>query len=403
MMLKLAYRMITTVAPKALWKLTYNFGWKGMLSVQRYKKRLKQGVVFPPFLYLSITNTCNLKCTGCWVDVEAEASYIPLDELNRLINDAKAHGNNFFGILGGEPFMHPNLLELLEQHPDCYFQIFTNGQFINEKTAQRLRKVGNATLLISIEGTEFVSDDRRGGLNVLNHTLKGVDNALAAGIPTGVATSVCQTNFDDMIKEDWIDSLIERGVHYVWFHGYRPMGDSPAPELALSPEQLLEVRKFIVEMRCKKPIGVVDPYWDHEGRALCPAATGISHHIGPWGDVEPCPIVQFAKEKITDERGIYETLTTSQYLADFRQAARTTTRGCIVLENPQRLKQVIEQHGAVDSTARKTAMAELDKLEPRASQFNRDIQIPEKHWMYRFAKKHFYSDFGAYDDLADTD
>ena len=135
MMLKLAYRMITTVAPKALWKLTYNFGWKGMLSVQRYKKRLKQGIVFPPFLYLSVTNTCNLKCTGCWVDVEAEAAFIPLDELNRLINDAKAHGNNFFGILGGEPFMHPNLLELLEQHPDCYFQIFTNGQFINEKTA----------------------------------------------------------------------------------------------------------------------------------------------------------------------------------------------------------------------------------------------------------------------------
>jgi len=38
---------------------------------------------------------------------------------------------------------------------------------------------------------------------------------------------------------------------------------------------------------------------DGEGKALCPAATGISHHINPWGGIEPCPIVQFSKESIT--------------------------------------------------------------------------------------------------------
>ncbi|MHC4997089.1 MAG: radical SAM protein [Planctomycetota bacterium] len=403
MMLKMAHRMITTVDRKALWKLTYNFGWKGMRSVQKFKRRLKEGVVFPPFLYLSIINSCNLRCTGCWVDVDADESAIPLEDLNKLIDEAKTHGNYFFGILGGEPFMHPQLLELIEAHPDCYFQIFTNGQFINEKVAERLRRAGNATPLISIEGTEFVSDERRGRLNVLNHTLKGLDHSLAAGVPTGVATSVCQTNFDDMINEAWLDNLIERGVHYVWFHGYRPMGPDPAPELALSPEQLLEVRRFIVNMRCRKAIGIIDPYWDHKGRALCPAATGISHHIGPWGDVEPCPIVQFAKEKITDNGGIYKTLTESAFLADFRQAARTSTRGCIVLEEPERLKNLIETHGARDSTARQTAMDELSVMTPRPSQYNREVQVPEKHWMYRFAKKHFYSDFGAYAGLADHD
>ena len=32
-------------------------------------------------------------------------------------------------------------------------------------------------------------------------------------------------------------------------------------------------------------------------------ATGISHHINPWGDIEPCPIIQFATETIHDDRG----------------------------------------------------------------------------------------------------
>src|SRR6266404_4241716 len=144
----LAIRILRTTDPRLLWKFGWNFGVKGLLSVEKFKRRIKQGDYFPPFLYLSILNSCNLRCQGCWVDVEAERSEIDLDPLNRTIDDAKAHGNAFFGILGGEPFMHEGLLDLLAAHPDCYFQIFTNGQFITAKVAQRLRRLGNATPLI---------------------------------------------------------------------------------------------------------------------------------------------------------------------------------------------------------------------------------------------------------------
>ena len=67
----LAWRVARTTSPKVQWKFAYNFGWKGMRSVQRFKKRLKEGQVFPPFLYVSIINSCNLRCRGCWVDVAA--------------------------------------------------------------------------------------------------------------------------------------------------------------------------------------------------------------------------------------------------------------------------------------------------------------------------------------------
>ena len=184
MLLALAFRTLRSADKRCIAKFVWNFGIKGMLSVERFKRRLKRGEVFPPFLYLSIINSCNLRCQGCWVDVE-EKDAIDLDSLNRTINDAKAHGNVFFGILGGEPFMHPQLLDLLAAHPDCYFQVFTNGQFITEKVAKRLREIGNATPLISIEGREVVSDERRGKKDVLNKTLRGLDNCLKEGILTG--------------------------------------------------------------------------------------------------------------------------------------------------------------------------------------------------------------------------
>lgn len=392
-------RVLRSTDPKALWKFSWLFGFKGMLSVQRFKRRAQQGVYFPPFLYLSILNSCNLRCQGCWVDVESPRESIELERLHRLINEAKSHGNSFFGLLGGEPFMHPQLLDLVEQQSDAYFQIFTNGQLITDKVADRLRRAGNATPLISIEGREVVSDQRRGKKDVFARTLRGLDTAIRHRLLTGVATSVCQSNIRDLLNESWIDELIDRGVHYVWFHSYRPVGPMMNEDLGLSREQLVETRQFITEMRAKKPIGIVDAYYDHDGQALCPMATGISHHVNPKGGVEPCPIIQFANESIDDDRGIYRTLTESSFLKDFRETTARETRGCVMLERPDLVEDLVKKHAAGDGTIRQTAMQELQAMKPRHSQWLPGDEIPEKHWMYRWAKRFFYTDFGAYDRL----
>jgi len=399
MIFSLSSRILTTVDPKCLGKMAWNFGVKGARSVMLFKKRMKQGIHFPPFLYLSILNSCNLRCQGCWVDVEAPRNAIDLDTLNRTINNARDHGNSFFGILGGEPFMHPELLDLLAQHPDCYFQVFTNGQFITEKIAKALRQIGNATPLVSIEGTSTVSDERRGKKDVLNKTLRGLQNCLEQKLLTGVATSLCKTNLDDLLSEAWLDRLIEMGVHYTWYHTYRPVGPKISPELALTQDQVTQVRRFVVTQRARKPIAIVDAYYDHAGQALCPMATGISHHVGPKGDIEPCPIIQFATENIKDERGIYEVFTQSAFLKDFRETAAKHTRGCVVLERPDLVKELALRHGAGDTTVRQTAMAELESMTPRTSQWVKQEEIPEQHWMYWLAKRFFYQDFGVYEGM----
>jgi hypothetical protein len=152
----------------------------------------------------------------------------------------------------------------------------------------------------------------------------------------------------------------------------------------------------VVEMRVKKPIGIIDAYYDGRGQALCPAATGISHHINPRGDIEPCPIVQFSKESIHDARPLRETFRQSAFLRDFRELAASSTRGCIVLERPDLLKQLVERHGARDTTVRRQALVELSAMQSRPSQYDPGHEIPEKSWAYRFIKKHWFNDFGAY-------
>ncbi len=383
MYLRMAKRLLMETDKRLLWKLMYQAGWKGYRSVHRHRSRMRRGEFFPPFLYISVINSCNLRCQGCWVDVTAKQVKIDLPALNRTVDQAKEMGNAFFGILGGEPFMHKELLDFLEGQPDVYFQVFTNGHFITDEVAKRLRKMGNVTPLISVEGTEIVSDQRRGRAEVLSQTMQGIQNCLNNKVLTGVCTSICKSNIDDLLAEGWVDRLIDMGVMYCWFHVYRPMGPEPMPELALEPEQLRRVRQFVVDTRATKPIVVIDAYHDGEGRALCPAATGFTHHVGPAGDIEPCPIIQLATESIHDPRPLKDTFNNSQFLQDFRELAAQHTRGCVVLERPDLLIELAHKHHARDTTQRKSAMAELDATVPRRSQYVPGGEIPERSWAVR--------------------
>jgi hypothetical protein len=67
-----------------------------------------------------------------------------------------------------------------------------------------------------------------------------------------------------------------------------------------------------------------------------------------------------------------------------------------VLERPDIVRDLVRKHGARDSTQRGTAMAEFEAMTPRHSQHHPGQEIPEEHWAYRFAKKHWFFGFGAY-------
>ncbi len=396
MMGRIAWRFLRETEPRLLAKFAYTFGWKGMRAVQRFERRRARGQSFPAFLHLSITNACNLSCQGCWVSPTRPPQHLDLALARRIIDAARRQGSYFFGILGGEPLLHPGLFDLLAAYPDCYFQLFTNGTLITAEVAERLRVLGNVTPLISIEGLEQTGDIRRGGEGVYAAALAGLEHCRQARLITGVACSVCQSNQAELATEAFARRLVDLGVHYLWYYLYRPVGPRPCPELALERDQIVALRRFLVELRLRVPILVVDAYWDHEGRALCPAAVGISHHINPWGSVEPCPIIQFAKDSLAEAPDIGAALTESAFLRAFREFACEAGRGCIVMTDPGRLKAFLEAQQARDCTGRGTGLAELSASCGRLSHHIPGVEIPERHWAYRFGKKHWFFGFGAY-------
>lgn len=392
------WRILRDCPPRLVWKFAYTFGLKSALNFRKFEKRLAKGEpFFPAFLMISLTNRCNLACRGCWVTQTRPARSLTAKQFDGIITTAKKRGSCFFGLLGGEPLLYEPLFEVIAKHPDCYFQLFTNGTTLTAEIAQKMRKLANISPLVSIEGLETESRLRRGKEDVFARSVRGLSHCTDNKLITGVAASIGKSNFDELVSEKYIQFLAEKGVHYLWYYIYRPAGPDPNPANALSEEQIVTLRRFIVEQRTKAPLLIIETYWDAKGNALCPGAMGVSHHISPEGAVEFCPPIQFAAETLNEEgSNLEEIFAQSTFLADLRNLTASTTRGCILLEQPDALLRFVEQHNTPDSSARGTAHKELAAMQCLSGHHIPGKEIPESNPFYRFAKKYYFFGFGAY-------
>ncbi len=390
------WRILSIVSVKCLWKIIVNLCIKGLFNIRRFKKEASlSNNFFPAFTMISLTSRCNYSCQGCWVSTKKDTA-LSVSVVQNIIDQSKKHGSYYFGLMGGEPFLYNGLFEILSNNPDCYFQVFTNGSFLTKDAAHKLRQLGNVTPVISIEGLEKVSDERRHGKNVYASAIDALKNCVDAKLFTGVAASICQSNFEQLANRDFLQKLIGMGACYVWYYIYRPVGPNPCPELVLTKEQILALRHFLVESRLEFPIIIVDTYWDAQGRAVCPGAMGLSHHVSPGGYLEFCPPVQFANDRLADGTDFADKIIHSRFLANLRAQVAQKTRGCIFMEDPKVLHNWMTDANALDSTGRDTGYAELSKMVSCASHHIPGEEIPEKSLFYRIIKKYWFFGFGAY-------
>ena len=109
-----------------------------------------------------VTNRCHLSCWYCFFYAkEGEAIYEPsLDELDKLFKNLRGQKPipaNALQITGGEPTLHPRIVEIIEKAKEDGFdqiQLNTTGINIgnNPELAVKLRHAGVSTLYMSYDG-----------------------------------------------------------------------------------------------------------------------------------------------------------------------------------------------------------------------------------------------------------
>ena len=339
-----ASRMSPQVREKVVMNLINNAMVQGQPRRLTFSK--KYGFNPPNLLVLSPTMKCNLKCFGCYAWQYSKKNDLPYDVCNRIVEEANNIGLYFFVITGGEPFCWDKLYDFLERHNNSFFQIYTNGQLIDNKVAKKLAELGNAVPCISVEGFEKETDIRRGN-GAWKRIMRAMDTLKDNGVLFGFSVTATRNNNDLVVSDAFVDLFVEKGAFIGWYFNYIPIGKEPDMDLMPTPEQRDHRRERILEIRKDNKIVIAD-FWN-DGPLVngCMAGGKNYLHINVNGDVEPCVFVHFATDNIK-EKSLIEVLN-SNFFKGFRKRQHYTKnhlRPCCIIDSPEVLRDIVAESGA---------------------------------------------------------
>ena len=248
---------------------------------------------------------------------------------------------------GGEPLVRKqDVIALCEKHSDCEFLPFTNGTLIDEDFCQEMLRVKNFVPAISLEGFEEANDGRR-GQGVYEKVHKAMALLKSHGLPFGISTCYTSANWQDVSSEEFFDSLIADGAKFAWFFHYMPVGNDAVTQLLPSPEQRKKMYDRIRAYRSTKPIFTIDFQNDGEYVGGCIAGGRRYLHINANGDVDPCVFIHYSDSNIR-EKSLLDCLRSPMFMAyhDGQPFNDNMLRPCPMLENPEKLREMVARTGA---------------------------------------------------------
>lgn len=150
-------------------------------------------------LWLQVGGTvCNLECVHCFISCSPTNhthEMMSLAQVGPFLAEAESLGVRDFGVTGGEPFLNPEIFEILEailaRGPVL---VLTNGMLITPAKAARLARLAAASeysldVRVSLDATDEAANDAVRGRGCFRKALEGMRHLVAAGIEPAVAVT----------------------------------------------------------------------------------------------------------------------------------------------------------------------------------------------------------------------
>jgi pyruvate-formate lyase-activating enzyme len=157
---------------------------------------------------------CNLRCDYCCVrsSPTAPRRALGLERVRRIASEAAELGVGEFFVTGGEPFLLPDIGEILTACAAAApTTVLTNGMLFAGRRLENLRTLPRerVTLQISLDSPTPERHDRHRGRGTWAHAWKGIERARAEGFRVRLAATVS----DDVEAEEFGRFLDAQQIH----------------------------------------------------------------------------------------------------------------------------------------------------------------------------------------------
>ncbi len=273
--------------------------WQGQAARRRVREA-RAGLTVPPIAIFSITNRCNLRCKGCYAQAirgDAPDELSP-QKLRSIVEEADELGVSFFVIVGGEPLVRPEIVDIARDFPHIIFLLVTNGLLLDDALIQKLSAQRNTVPVLSIEGTQAETDERRGH-GVHERLRVTMDRLRRAGIFFSLSFTVTRGNFDTVTDPGFLRQAAHAGSRLFFFIEYTPIR-AGTDEWVITDGQREAMRGLVSGFRKSIPAVFIAVPWDEEEQGGCLASGRGFVHISASGDLEPCPFAPYSDTSLLE-------------------------------------------------------------------------------------------------------
>jgi MoaA/NifB/PqqE/SkfB family radical SAM enzyme len=280
-----------------------------IMDNMRKGKSMKSGAVStvgsgrtPHVITVAVTYNCQCDCLHCSAskvqeEVQRAHSGLRYEELCGAIGQAVDLGATCVVLTGGEPLLYDKIYDVIQSvdKTRSICTIFSNGEFLTEQTAEKLKQAGIFGVFVSFDHPTAEShNENRKRPGLFEKALRGLECCQRAGIPVGISTYATKQNIQDGGLDAMMDLARQRKVLEVFLFDVIPTGRlSDQRDCVLSDQEVNAVRMFRSKYNGKPDYPRIIHQTMFSSIAYpcvaegCPAGLATVH-LRANGDVCPC-------------------------------------------------------------------------------------------------------------------
>jgi MoaA/NifB/PqqE/SkfB family radical SAM enzyme len=173
-------------------------------------------------LWFQIAGTiCNLTCSHCFIScgpTNRTFEFISLEQVLSTLEESKQLGVKEYYFTGGEPFIHPQMVDVLEATLELGpATVLTNATILKPKHAERLakaeaRSIYSLEFRVSIDGYSPEMNDPIRGKGTFRKAMSGVKLLLDHGfLPIVTVAQTWEDDRNDEVFARFVEVLKEEG------------------------------------------------------------------------------------------------------------------------------------------------------------------------------------------------
>ncbi|MFI9155736.1 radical SAM protein [Streptomyces sp. NPDC053367] len=248
---------------------------------------------------IQVCEPCNEKCAHCFVSATKRGSYMDPEKIRaQLIPQLAAARVTRVTITGGEPFMHPELIQIVRDFRTAGMGVgvCTNATMVTDEQIAELAAL-DAHMNVSLDGFAAESHGRfRGRPEGFEETVGTVKRFATAGILQGL---LCTPN--NLARDEEYVQLCEfakeHGATYVLMNPLGPMGRGANSQgkLRRPDDQMRNIRDLTLHF-ADEGLDMVHIRFPNDDKPLAGCEAGTIIYVFTKGGVAVCPYLVFAAQ-----------------------------------------------------------------------------------------------------------